>query len=91
MITLMTAALIAVPAFAANAAFGPANPFFAPSVLPFQAPPFDKIKDSDYQAAIEAGMAQQRAEIDAIANDPAPRSSLSIRTLSSSTASYLRG
>jgi hypothetical protein len=25
----------------------------------FQAPPFDKIQDSDYQPAIEAGMAQQ--------------------------------
>ena len=40
-------------------AFGPSNPFYAPSTLPFQAPPFDKIKDSDYQPAIEAGMAQQ--------------------------------
>ena len=46
---------------------GSANPFFAPSTLPFQAPPFDKIKDEDYQPAIEAGMAQQRAEIRAIA------------------------
>ena len=27
------------------AAFGPANPFYAASTLPFQAPPFDKIKD----------------------------------------------
>ena len=41
------------------AAFGPTNPFYAPSTLPFQAPPFDKIKDSDYQPAIEAGMAAQ--------------------------------
>ncbi len=52
-------------------AFGPANPFYAASSLPFQAPPFDRIKDSDYQPAIEAGMALQRKEIDAIANDPA--------------------
>lgn len=51
-------------------AFGPANPFYAPSSLPFQAPPFDRIKDADYQPAIEAGMAEQRKEIDAIANDP---------------------
>ena len=35
------------PALAAQTAFGPANPFYAPSSLPFQAPPFDKIQDSD--------------------------------------------
>src|ERR1700733_13491628 len=27
------------------AAFGPSNPFYAPSALPFSAPPFDRIKD----------------------------------------------
>jgi peptidyl-dipeptidase Dcp len=58
------------PAHAAAAEFGPSNPFFAPSTLPFQAPPFDKIKDDDFQPAIEAGMAQQQVEIQAIANDP---------------------
>jgi peptidyl-dipeptidase Dcp len=52
--------------------FGPNNPFYAPSSLPFQAPPFDKIKDSDYQPAIEAGMAEQRHEMRAIADNPAP-------------------
>src|ERR1700693_2255207 len=51
--------------------FGPNNPFYAPSTLPFQAPPFDKIKDGDYQPAIEAGMAEQQKEIQAIANNPA--------------------
>jgi len=58
------------PALAASADFGPSNPFYAPSTLPFQAPPFDKIKDEDYQPAIEAGMAQQQAEIQAIADNP---------------------
>lgn len=58
------------PASGAN--FGPENPFFAPSSLPFQAPPFDKIKDEDYQPAMEAGMAEQRKEIQAIADNPAP-------------------
>lgn len=58
-------------ALAAADHFGPSNPFYAPSTLPFQAPPFDKIKDEDYQPAIEAGMAQQKAEIQAIADDPA--------------------
>ena len=54
------------------AAFGPSNPFYATSTLPFQAPPFDKIKDSDYQPAIDAGMAEQIKEVEAIANNPAP-------------------
>jgi peptidyl-dipeptidase Dcp len=53
------------------AAFGPGNPFYASSTLPFQAPPFDKIKDSDYQPAVDAGMAQQISEVEAIANNPA--------------------
>jgi peptidyl-dipeptidase Dcp len=55
---------------AAPPAFGPDNPFYAPSALPFQAPPFDKIKDTDYQPAIEAGIAQQLEEIRAIAENP---------------------
>ena len=59
-------------ALTADTPFGPNNPFYAPSTLPFQAPPFDKIKDGDYQPAIEAGMAQQRKEMQAIAENPAP-------------------
>jgi peptidyl-dipeptidase Dcp len=51
--------------------FGPANPFYAASTLPFHAPPFDRIHDADYQPAIEAGIAEQMKEIDAIANNPA--------------------
>ena len=31
-------------------AFGPDNPFYAASTLPFHAPPFDKIKDGDLPA-----------------------------------------
>ena len=54
--------------------FGPANPFYTASALPFGAPPFDKIKDEDYQPAIEAGMAQELAEINRIADNPAPPS-----------------
>src|ERR1019366_3546574 len=51
--------------------FGAASPFFLPSTLPFQAPPFDKIKDEDYQPAIEAGIAEQQLEMQKIADDPA--------------------
>jgi peptidyl-dipeptidase Dcp len=50
-----------------SSGFGPANPFYTESPLPFHAPPFDKIKDTDYQPAIEAGMAQQLAEVRTIA------------------------
>jgi peptidyl-dipeptidase Dcp len=74
MSTVIAAGTIALgsinPALAAAADFGPSNPFFAPSALPFQAPPFDKIKDEDFQPAIEAGMAQQQAEILAMADNP---------------------
>ncbi len=66
------AALSVTPTSTAQTAFGPSNPFYAPSTLPFHAPPFDKIKDSDYQPAMEAGMAQQLKEIQAIADNPAP-------------------
>ncbi len=71
--TLITAGAMALApgASGAQAAFGPANPFYAPSTLPYHAPPFDKIKDSDYQPAIEAGIAQQLEEIRAIAINPA--------------------
>ncbi len=48
------------------------NPFFTPSKLPFEAPPFNKIKDSDYKPALEEGMKQQLEEIKKIADNPAP-------------------
>jgi peptidyl-dipeptidase Dcp len=67
----MAVGLGLMPALTADTVFGPDNPFYAPSTLPFHAPAFDKIKDSDYQPAIEAGMAQQRKEMQAIADDPA--------------------
>ncbi|MDE3072465.1 MAG: peptidyl-dipeptidase Dcp [Pseudomonadota bacterium] len=47
------------------------NPFFSASTLPFQAPPFDKITDADYQPAIEQGMKRQLAQIQKIADNPA--------------------
>jgi peptidyl-dipeptidase Dcp len=67
-ITLSTLCTVAV---AADAKFGPSNPFYASSTLPFHAPPFDKIKDEDYQPAIEAGMAEELTEIQAISDNPA--------------------
>lgn len=49
------------------------NPFFAPWETPFGLPPFDRIAPEHFPAAFERAMAQQRAEIDAIAaNADAP-------------------
>src|SRR5262249_22069710 len=50
----------------------PPNPFYSASKLQFESPPFDKIRDSDYQPAIEEGMKQQLAEIEAIAAQSEP-------------------
>jgi peptidyl-dipeptidase Dcp len=66
-----TVALAATGA-AASATAMTSNPFFHASTLPFQAPPFNKITDADYQPAIEEGMKLQLAEIEKIANNPAP-------------------
>ena len=47
------------------------NPFAQPSTLALQAPDFAKIRDSDYLPALLAGMAQQKREVTAIANQSA--------------------
>jgi len=62
------------PAPKATPAPAPAavNPLMEPSPLPYQLPPFDKIKDSDFMPAFEAGMAKHLEEIQAIAHDPSP-------------------
>src|SRR5690242_10525969 len=59
-------------AAAASATLPASNPFATPSTLPFQTPDFSKIKDTDYLPALLAGMAQQKREVTAIANNPAP-------------------
>jgi peptidyl-dipeptidase Dcp len=65
------ASLLAAPDFLAAPAYA-ANPFATASNLPYQAPRFDIIKDSDYQPAFEAGMKEQLAEMKQIADNPAP-------------------
>lgn len=65
------AALLGSAAFAATPA-APAmdNPLLVESTLPYHFPRFDLVKDEHYLPAFAAGMAQQRAEVDAIAANP---------------------
>ncbi|MGN6113207.1 MAG: M3 family metallopeptidase [Luteimonas sp.] len=49
-----------------------ANPFFAESPLPLHYPQFDRIQDSDFAPAFDRGMADELAEVRAIADNPAP-------------------
>src|SRR5438309_8339810 len=80
-ILLATAALAVVSAPAEAAARKPtanasatlpaSNPFAKPSTLPLETPDFARIKDSDYLPALLAGMAQQKREVTAIANQTA--------------------
>ena len=46
------------------------NPFLSAYDTPYQIPPFDKIEYGHYLPALEAGMAQQKAQIDSIVNNP---------------------
>ena len=48
------------------------NPFGTPSPLPFSLPPFDRIQPEHYGPAFDAGMAQHRAEVEAIAANVEP-------------------
>ena len=79
--SIVTAVLASTAALILSACSGPTpasketapagNPLLTPSPLPFQAPPWDKIKDSDFAPAFDEGIKQHDAEIAAIANDPA--------------------
>jgi peptidyl-dipeptidase Dcp len=60
-------------ALLATAPATPDNPLLRPWTGPYGGvPPFDQVKVEQFQPAIEAAMAEALAEIDAIANDPAP-------------------
>jgi len=62
---------VAIAPSGSVAALPASNPFAAVSTLPYQAPDFTKIHDPDYEPAFTAGMAQNLAEIEAIANQTA--------------------
>lgn len=46
------------------------NPFMKPYDTHYQIPPFEEIEISDYMPAFEAGVAEARASIDSIVNNP---------------------
>ena len=46
------------------------NPLLTESNLPYQLPPFDRIKDADFAPDYAQGMAEEMREVDAIARDP---------------------
>ena len=48
------------------------NPLLKPSPLQYQAPQFDLIKVEHYLPAMEAGITEHAAEVEAIANNPEP-------------------
>ena len=50
------------------------NPLLEPWTGPFEAPPFERIEPRHFRPAFEAALKESRAEIDAIAADPAPPS-----------------
>lgn len=50
------------------------NPLLSESALPYQLPPFDKIKNEHFTPAFTEALAEQLNEMDAIANDPEPAS-----------------
>ncbi len=46
------------------------NPFFKEWKTPFQTPPFNEIKNEHFMPAYEEGMKDQKAEVEAIINNP---------------------
>ncbi|WP_420366760.1 M3 family metallopeptidase [Curtobacterium sp. L3-7] len=46
------------------------TPFDEPSPLPYALPPFDDVRLEHHRPAFDAGMAEQRAEVEAIASNP---------------------
>ncbi|WP_314192080.1 M3 family metallopeptidase [uncultured Arthrobacter sp.] len=48
------------------------NPLLSPSALPFGLPPFADIDDAHYAEAVDAGLAEHLAEIQAIVDTPGP-------------------
>ncbi len=65
-----TPAAPAEAAVSASAQLPQDNPFARESTLPLQYPHFDRIEDAHFAPAFDAGMAQNLAEVERIANNP---------------------
>lgn len=53
-----------------SADLDPANPFAAPSSLPYELPDYAAVREEHYVPALRAAMAAQRTAVEAIATDP---------------------
>ena len=69
-LALPICALAQSPAPATEAAPAADNPLLVESTLPYHLPPFDHIKDADFEPAYAQGMAEHLKEVEAIANNP---------------------
>jgi peptidyl-dipeptidase Dcp len=71
---LPPAPAVRTPVVARSADLQPAagSVFLKPSPLPYELPEFDKIHDDSFRPAFEAGIAEQRKEVEAIANNSEP-------------------
>src|SRR5512136_277152 len=68
---LVSIAMLAVPAWAQpSAQSSQANPLLKEWTTPFGVPPFQDIKPEHFLPAYKEAIAQQRKEVEAIANDP---------------------
>lgn len=70
------------------------NPLLMKSDLPFHAPEFDKIKDSDFLPAFEQGMKEQLSEVQKIADNsdtPTVQNTLVAMEKSGQTLAYVEG
>ena len=72
LLVLAVVALTVAGCAGPSGASGDDNPFFTESPLLFNMPDFDRIEDHHFAPAYERGMAEQRAEIDAIVNESEP-------------------
>lgn len=65
---MLAATAMTTASFKANAEYTGSNPVLAPSGLPYNVLPFDKIKASDLEAAVKEGIEFQNQAINAIVN-----------------------
>src|SRR5215210_3823389 len=89
--TDMTTSTASAPA-AEAATIRPANPLLSDWTGSYGGfPPFDKVRVEDFKPALEAGMAENLANVDRIANDPAsPTFENTIATLERASRTYDR-